>query len=63
MNDDINTRVNWLDAVRIIQLLEGIGVAINESDTIAALREAVRQAVIDGDITLDQIDFKNPSKK
>lgn len=58
---ELNRRVNWLDAVRLIQLVEGIGMAVHDSDTIGSLREIVRQAALNGDIRMDQIDFINPS--
>lgn len=56
---ELNKRVNWLDAARIIGLVEGIGMAVNDGDTIGSLREVVRRAVIDGDISMEQIDYVN----
>lgn len=55
MNQEIHTRVNRLTPTRIIELLEGIGMAVNENDTIGDLREAVRQSVAVGDISVDEL--------
>jgi Tfp pilus assembly protein PilZ len=55
MNQEIHTRVNRLTPIRIIELLEGIGMAVNENDTIGDLREAVRQSVAVGDISVDEL--------
>lgn len=55
MDQKIHTAINWLSRQQIVELLEGNGMACYESESIEDLREALKQCVEDGDISVDSI--------
>ena len=48
--------INWLDRSQLQALLESAGFAVYDSEPTDDLREAVRQAIIDGDIHIESIE-------
>lgn len=57
MDQATHTKINNMTALQIIKLLEAYGFAVNESETIGELREAVRVNVEDGTISRSQLAF------
>ena len=55
MEQTIHTAINWLDYDRIKSILEQYGFAVYGEDSENALREALRENIMDGTIPQEEV--------
>lgn len=56
MTQEEHTAINWLGRDKIVALLEGNGMACYDSESTDDLREALKECIKDGDISMEAID-------
>lgn len=56
MKQETHTAINWLSRDKIVALLEGNGMACDDSESTDDLKATLIQCVEDGDIPLDMLE-------
>jgi hypothetical protein len=52
---DVRTAINWLDRADMVALLEGVGIAVYDTESTRTLKEAIFENVMDG--TIEEADL------